>query len=749
MNQLNRELKLRDDMVASHKQSAAFQENLYNILKKQRDEQEVFLNLMLDNSPDIIVLIDKNRRFIIGTRNNLSLLGLNPGTLTDRDFAESITAVMDAKSSKKLLKHLKSAMEKGKVIEYTAENILNSGQTFHHKTTIIPFKDEGGEIIGAMLRIHDISELQKAIDAAEQANKAKGNFLAMVSHEIRTPMNAIIGITQIELQKENLTDEYESALGKIYNSGNGLLGIINDILDMSKIDTGKMELSPAEYDIPSLINDAIQINMVRIGSKPLEIIMEIDKNMPKRMIGDELRLKQILNNLLSNAIKYTEEGHVKLHLKHTKKGEDITLIISVSDTGQGMKPEDTKRLFTEYTRFNTEANRATEGTGIGLNITKKLVAMMGGNITVESKYGKGSIFTVKVKQRAVDCESIGAELAAQLGDFSYAGVKKRSQIQILRDPMPYGKVLVVDDVETNLYVAKGLLVPYELKVETVLSGFAALDLIRGGAVYDIIFMDHMMPKMDGIETTKRIRAEGYEMPIVALTANAVVGQAEVFLNNGFDDFISKPIDLRRMNAVLNKLVRDKQPDEVIAQMKNVRKTADQVIKVDAELLKIFARDANRALPIIEMVLPAGKVADDDLRLYITNVHAMKSALYNIDEKAAAKLAAELEAAGKSGDVETVKLKTPDFVTLLKEIVAKNEPKNEENIATEDTDFLRAQLALIKTACSEYDSTTAKTALKELKKLSWTKETSEMIERLSENLLFSDFEKAEEEAGGYV
>jgi PAS domain S-box-containing protein len=488
-NRIRRELKLRDDMVASHKQSAAFQENLYNILKKQRDEQEVFLNLMLDNSPDIIALIDKNQRFIIGTRNNLSLLGLNLSTLTDQDFADSIATVMDVKSHKKLCKHLNTAFEKGKMIEYTAEDVLSDNRTFHNKTTIIPFKDENGEIIGAMLRIHDISELQKAIDDAEHANKAKGNFLAMVSHEIRTPMNAIIGITQIELQKENLTDEQEVALEKIYTSGNGLLGIINDILDMSKIDTGMMELSLTEYDVASLINDTVQINMVRIGSKPLELILEVDENLPHKMIGDELRLKQILNNLLSNAIKYTDEGHVKLHIEHIKQGKDITVIISVSDTGQGMKPEDTKQLFTEYTRFNAEANRATEGTGIGLNITKNLIAMMDGEITVASEYGKGSIFTVKVKQGYVSDAVLGEAVVENLKNFRYNVQKSERNLRINRIKLPYAKVLVVDDNATNLEVARGLMLPYGMQVDCVSSGRRAIDAIKSETVkYNAIFL---------------------------------------------------------------------------------------------------------------------------------------------------------------------------------------------------------------------------------------------------------------------
>jgi signal transduction histidine kinase/diacylglycerol kinase family enzyme/FixJ family two-component response regulator len=401
------------------------------------------------------------------------------------------------------------------------------------------------------------TELMSAFEDAQDANRAKSEFLAAMSHEIRTPMNAIIGITQIQLQNENLPDEYTAALEKIFSSGNSLLGIINDILDMSKIETGKMELNLAEYDVPSLINDAVQLNIVRIGSKPIEFMLDLDENLPFKLYGDELRLKQILNNLLSNAIKYTKKGIVKLSVNYSSEGEDIMLCFVVEDTGQGLKNEDKERLFSEYMRFNAEANRTTEGTGLGLNITKKLEDMMDGTIGVESEYGKGSVFTVTVKQKAVECGAIGAEVAQKLRNFTFTGDRQTAKLQIKREPMPYGNVLVVDDVETNLYVAEGLLSPYKLKIETTDSGFAAIEKIQSGKTYDIIFMDHMMPKMDGIETTEKLRRLGYNGTIVALTANALTGNDELFSQHGFDGFIPKPIDIHRLNTVLNKFIRDK------------------------------------------------------------------------------------------------------------------------------------------------------------------------------------------------
>jgi len=394
---------------------------------------------------------------------------------------------------------------------------------------------------------------------SDEASKSKSNFLATMSHEIRTPLNAVIGIAQIELEKDHIPDEHTEAFEKIFTSGNGLLGIINDILDMSKIETGKMEINPAKYDTPSLINDSVMLNIGRIGDKPIEFILNVDENLPLQLIGDELRIKQILSNLLSNAFKYTDEGFVKLHIYHSIETEDFLLHFSVEDSGQGMKPEDKERIFSEYSRFNAMANRTTEGTGIGMSITKRLVEMMDGTIIVESEYGKGSTFTVTVKQETVECEPIGLELAEHLSNFTYQG--EGFMIHTAHEQMTYGKVLVVDDVDINLYVAEGMMSQYGLEIDTALSGFKALELVESGKTYDVIFMDHMMPQMDGMETTQKLRESGYTGCIVALTANALVGNSDMFLENGFDGFVSKPIDIVQLDTILNKFVRDKHPDE--------------------------------------------------------------------------------------------------------------------------------------------------------------------------------------------
>ena len=414
--------------------------------------------------------------------------------------------------------------------------------------------------------------LEKTIEQVQQleileANSlAKSNFLANMSHEIRTPMNAILGITEIQLQKYGADNEIKDAFEKIYISGDMLLGIINDILDLSKIEAGKMEIIVEKYETASIINDTIVLNMMRIENKPVEFYVSVDENMPEYMLGDELRIKQILNNILSNAFKYTDTGSVNMAFATEERGEnpeDVTLVITVTDTGQGMTTEQLDKLFDSYTRFNVEANRYTEGTGLGMSITGNLINLMDGSIQVESEPGVGSSVTIKLPQRKSGDGLLGKETAFNLSEFRTKSRSQLKRLQLNREPMPYGKVLIVDDVEMNIYVAKGLLAPYSVQTDSAESGFAAIEKVKSGKKYDIIFMDHMMPQMDGIETTKRLREMGYKEPIVALTANAVSGQAEAFLRNGFDEFISKPIDIRQLNMVLNKLVRDKQPEEVL------------------------------------------------------------------------------------------------------------------------------------------------------------------------------------------
>jgi len=441
----------------------------------------------------------------------------------------------------------------------------NSDEARAELQTALAVKSQGeskklAEALETMIRT-----LHSRIEAANVASRAKSAFLSTMSHEIRTPMNAILGITEIQLQNNALDQSVRDALEKIYASGDMLLGIINNILDLSKIEAGKLELVIAKYETASLLSDIALLNMMRIGSKPIEFELHVDENLPLLLSGDELRVKQIFNNLLSNAFKYTEKGTVCLSVAAATGGADdeTTLVFSVRDTGQGMTEEQVAKLFDEYSRFNQEANRTTEGTGLGMSITRDLIRMMHGEISIESEPGRGSTFTVRLPQGKINADILGKAVTENLHKFRTSVRAQTKRAQLTRDPMPYGSVLIVDDVETNILVAEGLISLYGIKIESADSGPGAIEKIKNGSVYDIVFMDHMMPKMDGIEATSIIRSMGYERPIVALTANAVVGQADIFLKNGFDDFISKPLDIRLLDAVLNKLIRDKQPPEVL------------------------------------------------------------------------------------------------------------------------------------------------------------------------------------------
>jgi signal transduction histidine kinase/DNA-binding response OmpR family regulator len=612
----------------------------------------------------------------------------------------------------------------------------------------------------------DVTELITAKEQAIQANVAKSSFLARVSHEVRTPMNAILGITEIQLQNEKNLPETQEALGEIYNAGYLLLGIINDILDLSKIEADKMELVPIKYDIASLINDAVHLNVMRYDSKPIEFNLQVDENIPVTLFGDELRIRQVLNNLLSNAFKYTDSGEVSLSVaaERTEQEAQVMLIFRVSDTGQGMTEDQIDKLFDEYSRFNMEANRNIEGTGLGMSITRYLVQLMNGEIFVESKPGKGSMFTVRLPQRIVDGSGVlGKESAENLKQFRLENaVSFKKSPHIAREYMPYGKILIVDDVYTNLYVARGLLAPYGLSVETAGSGFEAIEKIKDGVTYDVIFMDHFMPKMDGIEAAKNIRELGYTQPIVALTANALEGQAEMFMANGFDGFISKPIDIRQLNAVLNKLVRDRYPAETVEAARRLSESmkkyaADNVLPdpTDPELVENFMRDAEKALAMLETIYANNFRGDDDTHMFILNVHAMKSALANIGETALSDIALNLEQAGREKDIAAVMAGSPAFLNSLRAVIKKVKPKDKNdkvsNIVWDNARkaYLREKLLVIQSVCMTYDERTANATLFELRQKAWPPEVKELLAVIAEHLLHSEFEDAAALAADYT
>jgi len=628
----------------------------------------------------------------------------------------------------------------------------------------------------SVLRNEMTLRLMNAKEEALAASRAKSTFLANMSHEIRTPMNAILGITDILMLQKELPQDTEAGLDQIHSSCDLLLGIINDILDFSKIEAGKIDIMPAEYIIASLINDSVHLNMMRLDSKPIEFELQIDENIPAKLIGDALRIKQILNNLLSNAFKYTETGKITLSINW----ENGILVLGLKDTGIGLTQEQLGKLFDEYSRFNLESG-TIEGTGLGLSITRHLIRYMNGSIHVESEPGVGSLFVVRLPQKTVDNEVLGKELAENLKQFRRNFVPNMQRSQVTRDPMPYGSVLIVDDVETNLLVAAGLLKPYMLQIDTVMRGRDAINRVENGKIYDIIFMDHMMPELDGIETTKKIReweanenaringtsfASGEtrsnngnshkRITIVALTANAVVGQADMFLQNGFDDFISKPIDVRHLNFILNKHIRDKQPPEVIEaaykHAKNAQTHENDAAQKQAEklLLESFTRDAQKALSFLERLnQKSGWLEDEeDLRKFIVFAHGMKSSSKNVGEEKLSELAYKLETGGREKNFALLKEFVPEFINNLRILVKNFEDKRgTDTDYSEKTEDLYKKLLIITEMCAEYDRKGIFTIIASMDKCS--KETKCVLDIIKEHVMHSEFEDAGKTAASHL
>ena len=655
-------------------------------------------------------------------------------------------------SKEKIRKLLQACLTKGYVRDDWM-HITAQGNDFPVDVTYVRLRrDNEFIVVGYSQDLRPLISATAQRHEAEKESQAKTRFLARMSHEIRTPMNSVIGISEIELNKNIYPPETEEAFRRIYNSSKLLLNIINDILDLSKVESGKMEIIDGVYDTASLISDTVQLNLMYIGSKPIEFKLEVDQDLPAQMIGDGLRIKQILNNLISNAFKYTDEGEVTLSFIKGKGTEtaDVSMMIRVADTGQGMDEDQLKRLFdTEFTRFNVEKNYEVEGSGLGMSIAHSLLKIMDGTIKANSTPGVGTIFVVSIPQKIEGEAVLGRELAENLQNFEFS--KSLSNKVTLREhePMPYGRVLAVDDVESNLYVIKGHLKPYGLTVETAESGLKAVSKVMSGQVYDIILMDHMMPVMDGIEATKVLRNLGYRQPIIALTANATVGVSQMFLDNGFNDFISKPIDPIKLDGCLMKYVSGKQSSEARAfsgasYLESVKKNRGII----SESLKdSFLMDAKNCISVLEPLIELDNLDEKSVRLFTIQAHGVKSALINVGEKKLSDFAASLEKAGRDNDIDTIKSSTPKFLEELRKIIGSYSEHDRVEVVTdknaENNNMLVAEkLEAVSVACESYDLAGAREILEEI---SLFNDTAVLVKDIETHLLMGDYYDASEHA----
>ena len=432
--------------------------------------------------------------------------------------------------------------------------------------------------------MHTLDELENAKQDAWHANHVKSEFLANMSHEIRTPINSILGFDEMILRESKDADTIKYATN-IKRSGQSLLTIINDILDFSKIEAGKMDIIPQEYDVVEMVNNVIKMISPRVVSKNLKLNIEIDSKIPRKLYGDDVRITQVLVNLLTNAVKYTQQGEITFLLKAEKPFDtDVTLLFAVKDTGVGIKEESTQVLFSEFSRAADSDIHRIEGTGLGLPISNKFLNLMGSKLEVNSTYGEGSVFFFFLKQKIIDFELVG--------DFKKAMTDIHSSINVFREEFtaPDARILVVDDVDMNLKVFRGLLKKSLIQIDTASSGFEAIDMIRTNT-YDCIFMDHQMPDMDGIETFQKLREDPdidiANTPVIALTANAISGARETYLKAGFSDYLAKPINGWELSALLQKhlpaiKIQEAPDDDATAADKNSSADSAELPKPSSE-----------------------------------------------------------------------------------------------------------------------------------------------------------------------
>ncbi|MCR4902569.1 MAG: response regulator [Butyrivibrio sp.] len=520
--------------------------------------------------------------------------------------------------------------------------------------------------------------LEEDLEIAKEANKAKSRFLSNMSHEIRTPINAVLGFDEMII-RESTTPSITEYAREIQNAGKTLLSLINDILDFSKIESGKMEIIPVEYELSSVLNDIANMINVRAREKDIELIYNVDENIPHILIGDEMRIRQCVLNILTNAVKYTPSGTITTNIGFEKAGNNhINLTFQVIDTGQGIKEEDLEKLFSAFERIDETKNKTIEGTGLGMNIVKTLLDLMGSELVVRSEYGVGSDFSFAVRQKVVSWEPVGS--------FSQIYKDALSKLEVYEESFhaPDATILVVDDTRANLTVVKGLLKETGIVVDTAESGLKAIEMVKEKK-YDVIFLDHRMPEMDGIETFHEMQklTDTYNKntPVIALTANAISGAREEYFKEGFTDYLSKPVDSSRLEELLltyipkEKVSKKGDADYVTDARKEESREAEakayaKVVNVTGIDMQVAINNCGSAELLYEVLSDFWLTIEDkslkieefaqnkDIKNYTILVHGLKSSARTIGAMKLSEMAAYLEQCGNNKKIEEIEEKTP-------------------------------------------------------------------------------------------
>ncbi|MGN1313861.1 MAG: response regulator [Lachnospiraceae bacterium] len=620
---------------------------------------------------------------------------------------------------------------------------------------------------------------EEARQEAMDADAAKGRFLAHMSHEIRTPINAILGMDTMILRESTDLQIKEYALD-IQNAGQSLLALINDILDFSKIESGKLEIITAEYDLSSLIHDISNMIKEKAKDKRLELKIRVDEQLPSKLLGDDVRIRQVLVNLLNNAVKYTQKGSITLSIKGQVEGRRVILDFSVEDTGIGIKEEDIGKLFQEFERLEEKRNRNIEGTGLGISITAQLLQLMRSKLGVESTYGKGSRFFFSLEQQIVDSTPVGSlekRLVQQPTDYSYMSAFTA----------PEAKILVVDDNYTNLKVLVNLLKYTRVNVDVADGGKTCLDMVRKNQ-YDLIFLDHMMPEMDGIETLHRLKAlednQSSQAPVVALTANAITGAKEMYLAEGFDAFLSKPVNPDKLEQMILRLLPrellhfDTREDEIRESEETKEKqehftssvSGDEELPIidgidwaygfihlpDKDLLlstvKDFYKTIEAEAELLEQFYQESKENEKMLEQYRIKVHSMKSSANLIGALTLGGMAKILENAAREGKLERIDALHGIFMeewrsyrerlALLVGADKKDRAAGRTEDMVDNPEQIQGYLQQLKEALEEMDIDLMDQLMEKLEEFSYPEQIQSDIERLSVLITNLDVEQAE-------